>query len=143
MASMNEIQMQFRHKVGTLENAMLDLPQVEIPVSHAFCDGMCARTIQIKAGTMLTGAIHTQEQLNIVHGDITIITEQGNQRYVGSHVIPSPAGTKRIGYAHADTVWTTILRTSETDIEKVEALVTNRFDDPRLPDNKILELEGN
>jgi hypothetical protein len=140
---MNSIQHQFRNRVSALEGAMLELPQAEIPVSHSFCGGMCARTIEIKAGTILTGAIHTQEQLNIVQGDITIITEEGERRYTGFHVIPSPAGTKRVGYAHADTVWTTILKTDETEIEKVEALVTNRFDDQRLPQNKIIELEGN
>lgn len=140
---MSNIQNSFQAKAGALEGVMLKLPQIEIPVSHVFCDGMCARTIHIKSGTMLTGAIHTQEQLNIVHGDITIVTEEGDKRYTGSHVIASPAGTKRIGFAHADTVWITILRTPETDVDKVEALVTNSFDDTRLPGSRILELEGN
>jgi hypothetical protein len=32
----------------------------------------------------------------------------------------SRPGTKRVGYAHEDTIWTTIHATEETDMEKVE-----------------------
>jgi hypothetical protein len=132
-----------RSKIMALEKAMLDQPQVEIPVEHTFHGGMCARTIRIPKGTILTGAIHTQEQMNIVDGDISILTEDGQiHRFTGHHVVPSPAGTKRVGVAHEDTSWTTILRTDAKTVEEVEALVTKSFDDPRLPANKILELEA-
>ncbi len=132
-----------RDKILALENAMREQPQADIKAEYSFSDGMCARTISLKAGSIITGAIHLQDQLNIASGDITVITENSCQRYVGYNVIPSNAGVKRVGFMNADTSWTTILRTDEKDPEKIESmLTTNSFDDPRLPCNKILELEG-
>lgn len=130
-------------KISALEDAMLKLPQAGIPVSHDFGGGMYARTIRIPAGTVLTGAIHLSAHLNIVHGDITIVTEEGERRYTGTHVIPSQPGTKRAGHAHADTTWTTILKTDETDVPAIEAgFTTNRLDDPRLLARQSTELIG-
>lgn len=130
-----------RDKIFALEKAMQQQPQQKIETEHQFIGGMCARTIKLKAGSIITGAIHLQDQLNIANGDITVITEDGCKRYEGYNVIPSAAGVKRVGFANADTVWTTILQTGLTSAEEVEEmLTTNSFDDPRL--NKTLELEG-
>jgi hypothetical protein len=140
---MQKITHLFKNKIGALEKCMLEMPQADIPVSHASNGGMYARTITIKAGTVLTGSIHLSAHLNIVHGDITIVTEEGERRYTGTHVIPSQPGTKRAGVAHADTVWTTILKTDETDVAKIEAdFVTNNMDDPRLIAQRSIEMIG-
>lgn len=141
ISTSSELTNLLRTKIIALEKEMMQHPQAEIETSHVFCDGMCARTIKVKAGTVIVGLIHLQDQLNIANGDITVITENGYKRYTGHHVIPSIAGTKRVGFANADTEWTTILRTNLTSPEEVEKmLTTNSFDDSRL--NKTLELEG-
>ena len=82
------------------------------------------RTILTPARTMLTGAEHLAEHLNICHGDITVWTEAGMRRLTGYHVIPSQPGAKRVGWAHADTHWTTIHAnpTNERDPVKLAAL---------------------
>ena len=50
-----------------------------------------------------------------------MFTEDGGlERLSGPLTMTSPAGCKRAVYAHTDTTWTTIHRTDETDLEKIE-----------------------
>jgi len=107
--------------VQRAENEMLKLPQVEIPTRHYFIPGSYAREITIPKGTLLTGHTHLLPQINIISkGDITVLTENGPVRVTAPATIVSPAGSKRIGYAHEETVWTTILGVPETDVEEIE-----------------------
>ncbi|MFM0151448.1 hypothetical protein [Paraburkholderia sediminicola] len=111
--------------VNRLEAEVNKLPQVECPVWHHFAPGLYARQMLIRAGTVLTGAVHKTEHLCIVSGDINVTTDDGVQRIRNLQlVIASKPGTKRAGYAHEDTIWTTVHATTETDLDKlVEELV--------------------
>lgn len=110
-----------RAQIDRLEEELLKHPQVEIPPRHYFAAGLYAREITIPAGTMLTGKIHRTEHLNIISkGDITVWTEDGMKRLQAPFCLVSRPGTKRVGYAHTDTVWTTIHATTETDLEALE-----------------------
>lgn len=115
-----------REQIQTLEGMLLQVEAqgggVAIDTWHHFADGLVARTILIPAGTMLTGASHKTEHLNIAHGDITVWTEAGMRRLTGYHVLPSLPGAKRVGYAHADTWWTTVHLnpTNERDVAVLE-----------------------
>jgi hypothetical protein len=80
---------------------------IEILTWHHHADGMVSRTILVDAGTWLEGAEHIGEHLCVCAGDITVFTEGGHTRFRGYHVVTSLAGAKRIGFAHADTWWTT------------------------------------
>ena len=98
-----------RERLDALEKELLTHPQVEIPPRHYFAKGLYAREITIPAGTLLTGKIHTTQHLNIIsQGDISVLTENGPKRVQAPCTLVSPPGTKRAGYAHTDTVWTTI-----------------------------------
>lgn len=113
-----------RDKIEQLEQAMLQMPehQIEIEPTHHFSKGIYAREILIPKGTTLTGKIHRTEHLNIIsQGDISVLTEQGIKRIRAPFTMVSLPGTKRVGYAHEDTVWTTIHGTEETDLDKLEA----------------------
>ena len=133
-----------QQKIQAVEDLLLAQPQLEIAVETVSGGGMHARTIRLKAGTVLTGQIHLTSHLNITHGDITIVGEAGARRYTGSHVIASQPGAKRIGFVHADTVWTTILKTDETDAETVkQSLAAQHYDDPRLATAATPDLLGN
>jgi hypothetical protein len=110
-----------RDKIDALETLMLREPQVEIEPVHHFANGLYAREITIKAGTLLTGKIHRTEHLSIVSkGRIIVWTEDGMREVAAPFTMVSRPGTKRVGYALEDTVWTTIHATTETDIEKLE-----------------------
>lgn len=97
------------------------MPQVEIPVKHYFSHGVYAREIIIPKGTVVLGKIHKYSQLNICSkGDHSVLTENGVIRVQAPFTIVSPPGTQRIGYAHEETVWTTIHGTELTDVDKIE-----------------------
>lgn len=112
-------------RVRELERAALELPQVDLATSNLVHGGMCARTIFIPAGTVLTGAQTNIGNICVVHGDITVTTDEGVKRLTGFHVLPAVPGFKRAGVAHADTYWTTIWPTELTDIHAIENEMTS------------------
>lgn len=114
-------------RIVDLERAMLDMPQVEIPTMHDFAPGLYIRTIEIPAGTVLTGQVHTTEHIFIVSkGDLTIATEDGLRRVQAPFQMVCRPGLKRAGYAHTDVVCTNVHITPETDLSKLEALLVER-----------------
>jgi hypothetical protein len=111
-----------RPQVESLERAMRDLPQVDIPVQHGFGPGFYARTITIPADTLLTGEVHATEHIFMVtRGDITITTDTGTVRVQAPYQAICKAGGKRAGYTHAETVCVNIHITPETDLAKLRA----------------------
>jgi hypothetical protein len=109
-----------RERIEQLEDAILKAPQVDLQTKQALSGKVYARTILIPAGTVLTGATHKKDHINIVCGDITVTTDEGPKRIIGYHVIETKAGSKRAGVAHADTMWTTVCHTELTDSEAIE-----------------------
>lgn len=110
-----------RAMVNKAEAELLKFPQLDLPVTHHFSHGIYARELFIPKDTILTGKIHKFPQLNILlKGEISVLTEQGIERKTAPFVVSSPAGTKRIAYAHEDCVWITVHGTHETDLEKIE-----------------------
>lgn len=136
-----------RDRILELEAFMLALPEdqkVDLPEKNHFAPGVYARELPIPAGTLIIGKIHRFENMNILaSGDISVLTENGVQRITAPAVIVSPPGTKRVGYAHTDTVWITIHGTHETDVAKIEAeVLVKSFDE--LPELAVVSqtLEG-
>lgn len=111
--------------VRELESHLLGFSQVDLSTEHVVFGGMCARTIFIPAGTVLTGALTNIDNTCVISGDITVTTDEGPQRLTGVHIIPAAAGSKRAGVAHADTWWTTIHVTDLTDIQAIEDEMTD------------------
>lgn len=123
-------QEEYRARLLACERAILEQPQVEIPVKHYFVNGMYAREVFIPKGTVLTGAIHLTEHLCVMNGDLEISSEAGRRRLTGYHMFVSYPGEKRIGYAHEDTIFTTLHATPITTVDEVErALVVNSYEE--------------
>ena len=118
----------WRAKMERLEAAIeSDLPPLDLPVKHRFARGVYARELFIPKGTVLTGRIHKYSQINVLlAGDISVLTENGIQRVRPPFVVESPAGTKRVAYAHEDTIWLTICGTKTTDTDVLEDELTTR-----------------
>lgn len=125
--------------VRRLEDAVADLPQIDLSTENLVHGGMCARTVLIPAGTVLTGALTNMDNVCVMFGDIEVTTDEGAKRLTGYHVLPARAGAKRAGFAHADTWWTTIWPTDLTDIEAIEDEATS--ESARLQTRR-LKLEG-
>jgi len=111
-----------REQIVRLENELRKFEPIEIETTHRFADGVYAREIFIPKGCLLTGKVHKTVHLNIISkGEITVWTEDGMKRLKAPFSLVSKPGTKRVGFAHEDTVWTTIHGTHETDLAKLEA----------------------
>lgn len=117
-----------------LERMMLEsaLDQPEMPITHHFSDGVYVRELFIPKGTMLIGKRHRKETMNIllkgslsvfVDEDGKIVGENGKpvvKRIDAPAIFVSPPFSKKMGYAHEDTIFLNIHTTSETDLEKIE-----------------------
>jgi hypothetical protein len=122
--------MSTREKVFAAEAHMKQMPQVDIVPVHYFSKGVYAREITIPEGTVLTGEIHKFTQLNILSkGEISVLTEDGIKRVSAPFTVVSPAGTKRIAYAHSECVWTTVHGTDETDIDTIKSIFIAKDED--------------
>ncbi len=92
------------------------------PVVHRFADGVYAREMTIPMGHVIVGKIHKYGHLNLIsRGRVSVLTEFGVDTYTAPLTFVSKPGTKRVVYAHEDTVWTTFhgtLHTSPDDVEK-------------------------
>ena len=106
-------------KLFAIEAVLLQMPQVEVPLRHCFGNKVYVREMTAPKGSILIGKMHKYKQVNIVvKGDISVLTEDGWKRLKAGDMFESPAGIKRAGFTHEDTVWTTICGTEETDPDK-------------------------
>ncbi len=111
-----------RAQLERFEELLRGGPRAEIETINTFGPGFYARTIRMKAGTVLTGKVHATEHVFFVsEGDITIVTEEGSQRVGAGYQKVCRPGLKRAGYCHADTTCTNVHVTTETDLAKLEA----------------------
>lgn len=113
--------------IQQLEAALRDHPgRIEIETTHHFAEGIYAREIFIPAGAKLVGKIHRTAHLNIVsQGAIRVWTEDGEKIIRAPFAFTAKPGTKRVGEALEDTVWTTIHPNAgdEQDLGKLESLL--------------------
>lgn len=110
-----------RDKVNIIESELRKFDQLELAVEHYFSLDVYARELYIPKDTILVGKIHKYTNLNIMtKGELSVLVGDKIERVKAPFVVVSEAGTKRIAYAHEDTIWITIHGTSETDLDKIE-----------------------
>lgn len=117
------VDLELRPKVNALQAEMLKLPQqVTLEIAHHFAHGVYAREMVMPKHSLVVGKIHLFSQINILSkGEVSVLTERGIERFTAPHTFSAPSNTKRVIYAHEDSVWTCILGTHETDVAKIEA----------------------
>lgn len=138
-----------REEIINLETAIKQIPSAFIgdsehcPLTHSFADGVYVREIFIPKGTLLVGKIHKHSHPNIIlRGDVSVATEEGPKRLKGPLSMISPAGTKRVVYAHEDTIWITIHVTDKKDLVEIEdEIIAKTYDELPSP-QEILQLTG-
>lgn len=132
-----------RDKVFAIESLMKAMPgQLELPVRHHFSQGVYARELFIPKGATLVGKIHKYQQLNIMPmGDMSVLVGDEVKRVVAPFVVVSPPGTKRVAYAHADTIWITVHGTDETDLDRIEEHFIAQTEEEYLAFSKVMLLE--
>lgn len=114
-------QQQLRDLIAHIERELSKGVPMDIPLVHHFSKSVYAREMRVPAGTLLVGKIHKHQNLNILSaGEVSVLSVDGMVRVRAPHTFVASPGAKRVIYAHADTVWTTIHGTDEKDIEKIE-----------------------
>jgi hypothetical protein len=112
-----------RGKILALEETILKLPQIDIPIRHYFAPGLYLREMRMPAGAIITGKIHKTEHYCILsQGSVTLVTENGREQVSAPAVIHSTPGAKRAIHAHRDTVWVNVHHnpTDERDLDKID-----------------------
>lgn len=117
-----------RAQIEALEDAIarLDVPAMGEQTRHYFADGLYARELTMPAGSLLTGKVHRAEHINVLSkGCITVWTEDGMKTVSAPFTLVSRPGTKRVGLAHTECVWTTfhVNPTGRQDPEELEQLL--------------------
>lgn len=122
--------------IDMIERALADMPPAALQTIHHFSEGIYARELRIPAGTVLTGKIHKTRHLNIISaGRIRVWSEtEGVKHIEAPHTFVAEAGTRRLGYAETDTVWTCVHATTETDLNKLEIELIEPHENPLLHD---------
>ena len=109
-----------------LEDAIKAMEQVDLPLGHFQIPGVYVRAMLIPKDTVLTGKIHNHECISIVaKGSISVQSHDGVQRLEAGWIGVSQAGIKRAGFAHEDTVFITVHRCDETELDKIESLLVS------------------
>ena len=148
----NEVKKDFTHKIYEVQEKLFDSDVAYTgedfdkinPLVHNFADGMYIRQITMPAGQIIVSKTHGQTHpYFILEGDVSVLTEDGVKRFKAPYSGITTEGTKRVLYTHEDTVWTTVQRTNETDLEKIENdLIIKEEDIELISDdevNKLLE----
>jgi hypothetical protein len=108
-------------RLTLLQQAMRELPQVELATWHYFADGMYARVVERPAGTVIVGKIHKREHFYIVtKGKVRVVTDSSSNDYESGAVIVSSPGTKRAVLALEDSICMTVHRTDKTALDEIE-----------------------
>ena len=112
------------------ENRIKDIHSYN-PVKNVFTDGQLVREIFNPAGELLVTAIHKiSHPYFLLKGEMSIMTEEGEERIVAPHYGITKAGTKRIIFAHTDCIFITVHPTDKKDPDEVIKDVTvNTYED--------------
>ena len=114
-------------RVRELESALLAMPQVEMETQHVFHAGVYARTVFLRDGVVITGALIKIPTLLIISGDVTVYLGGKSERLTGYNVMKANAGRKQVFVSHADTWMTMFFPTNAMTVEEAEAEFTDEY----------------
>jgi hypothetical protein len=115
-------------KVRSFERAAIRVDQVPVATEHVLHAGMYARTVRLKPGTAITGALIKRATLLVVNGLALMLVNDGFAHLDGYNVIPASAGRKQVFVARGDVAITMIFPTSARTVEEAEAEFTDETD---------------
>lgn len=124
-------------KVRMIEDVLLRMNEdIELPTEHVIHGGMYCRTLHMKAGQVMTGALLKVPTVLIVSGDCAVFIGTETIELRGYSVLPGSAGRKQLFLAHTDLSMTMMFPTQAQTVEQAEQeftdeyamLMTNRMD---------------
>jgi len=126
---------QMMSAVDSIEHTIeTSLPPAQVPVKHEFFPGLYVRTVDMKAGTILTSKIHKTEHPFVVHTGIVRVwsREKGVEEITAPFMGRTLPGTRRVLFIVADCLWSTFHPTDKTTPEEIEADIIQPHKNPLL-----------
>jgi hypothetical protein len=122
------------------ERSIAELPKVDCPIVNRFTPGLYSREGFVPKGTVLTSRVHKFEhQFVILSGEVSVYSEnEGSVRLKAPHIGITTPGTRRIIFAHEDTVWVTF-HANPKDLTDPDAMVEElsyTYDNPFVEDKE-------
>jgi hypothetical protein len=117
-------------RIGVLQAALSQLPQLDCPVTHRFTPGLYAREIFMPKGSLLVSRIHkTEHPYVVISGRVLVFTEEnGVVELRGGYVGITKPGAQRALLLLEDTRWITFHPTHETDLQILQDTLTTTPD---------------
>lgn len=108
-------------RIESIEKTMLNVPQLDVPLHHAFAPNVYLRQVTMPKGAVIIGHQHKTEHFNIVLcGKATVFMEGEIQDIVAPAIFKSSANVRKVLFIHETMIWATVHPTTETNIEKLE-----------------------
>ena len=111
-----------------LQEITAECPQHDLETSHIIHGGMYARTIHMKADTVMAGAFIEVPTVLIIKGDARVLVGDEVKLFTGYNVIPASAGRKQVFVAVSDLDMTMIFATSAKTVADAENEFTSEAD---------------
>jgi len=117
-SAVNAFENEMKKNIPTAEEASII---AKMKVTDHWSYGIYGRELFLPKDVMIAGEIHKYPNMNVIcKGDISIFIDGAIKRVQAPYIFVAPAGSKRIAYAHEDTIWFMPHRTDETDVNKIE-----------------------
>ena len=136
-----ENQLETRSKILTLEKELMKYVDGEnvvagdtkiFPLKHTFTDGIYIRQMSMQKGSAVIGKIHKNPHVwFLLSGSLSIATETSSEDYEAPCYVEAPAGSKRVIFAHEDSVWVNVYPnpTNTRDLKKLEeTIIVENYD---------------
>lgn len=111
-----------------VQELMLNLEQSKITTIHSIYEGVYTRTIVLKAGEALVGALIKIPTTLLINGKVQITIDENNVKEInGFDVFLGYPNRKQIMFAHEDTSITMLFKTDAKTIEEAEEEFTDEY----------------
>lgn len=128
-------QLQKRSDIVELQDSLMKLVDGDnvvkgdsdtFPLKHTFTDGIYIRQMSMKKDSFVIGKIHKHNHVwFLLSGEISVADENNTVDHIAPCYVEAPSGSKRMIYAHEDSVWVNIHAnpTNTQDLEELEELI--------------------
>ena len=93
------------------------------PMKHTFADGIYVRQMDMKAGSVVVGAIHNHLHVwFLLAGHLTVATEESVEEFISPCYVLASPGSIRVIYAMEDSIFINVHKNPKNikNIEKLE-----------------------
>ena len=99
------------------------------PLKHTFADGIYIRQMDMKAGSIVVGAIHNHLHVwFLLTGKLAIATEESIEEVISPCYLLAKPGSKRVIYAIEDSIFVNIHKNPENikNIDELEGEIVSK-----------------